>query len=161
MPDDIILRTIHGSHLYGLAHKDSDLDVYTVVNNRHLRRRAHQKIAGENDSFVIDLTYFMHLVESGVPQAAEALFSPIADIDKLGPFRLYYKLNTAKAANTYRRTIKSFYAAGDFKRRRHALRLYLNLQDITVYGRFNPRLSRQQIDWCNSNADSADWIMEI
>lgn len=158
---EVVLRTIHGSHLYGLAHKDSDLDVYTVVNNRHLRRRAHQKIEGVNDSFIIDLTYFLHLVEEGVPQAAEALFSPIADIDKISSFRHRYKMNTAKAANTYRRTIKNFYAAGDFKRRRHALRLYLNLLDILEYGRFNSRLTPAQIVWVNDNANSADWIMEI
>ena len=29
--NDVIMGTVHGSYLYGTAHKDSDLDLYVVV----------------------------------------------------------------------------------------------------------------------------------
>lgn len=157
----LILRTLHGSHLYGLNGPDSDMDWYEVYNNRHLRRRAKQTIVDGIDTMAIDLTYYLHLCQEGVPQALETMMSNVAEIDEFSAFRKSYIIGVPAATRTYRRTIKNFYEAGDFKRRRHALRLYLNLLELQQTGRFDPRMNESQIAWLNANASDADWIMDI
>jgi hypothetical protein len=157
---DIVFKTQHGSHLYGLAHSNSDEDYYIVVNNRHARRRAKQSIHDGIDTMLIDLTYWLHLCEEGVPQALEAMFAPAPAVDRLGAFRRAYRCNVAKATRTYRRTIRNFAEAGDFKKSRHALRLWLNLEDIQRYGRFNPLLSEADKEWVTEYADSAQWFLQ-
>lgn len=42
---------------------------------------------------------------------------------------------------------------GDVKRRRHALRLWLNLADLLGSGRFDPRLTPGRLEWVVSVAD--------
>src|SRR5690606_34964621 len=157
---EIVLKTIHGSHLYGLAHSGSDKDYYVVVNNRHLRRRAHQTIVDGVDTFTIDLTYWLYLCEQGAPQALEAMYSPCPEIDKLGDFRRSFRVNWAKANQTYMRTMRNFAEMGDYKRSRHSLRLWVNLQEINEKGYFDPRLSQEDIEWVSEYADSAKWFLQ-
>ena len=157
---DIVLKTIHGSKLYGTSHKDSDSDYYVVVNNRRLRRRAHQTIVDGVDTLTIDLSYWLHLCEEGVCQALEALFAPAPEIDVIADLRASYKCNIAKATRTYNRTIRNFYEAGDSKRARHSLRLWLNLQEIQHTGRFNPVLSPADREWVTEWADQAPWFLQ-
>ena len=137
----VLLRTVHGSRLYGLAHADSDDDNYFVVDQG--TRRAKQTIVGKDDITVLTLAEFAHQIHKGVPQALEALFSPAGDALDLDAYRHHFYVDTAACLNTYRRTIKSFSLAGDFKRRRHALRLAYNLRDLAADGRFNPRLTER------------------
>ncbi|WP_251153669.1 nucleotidyltransferase domain-containing protein [Cellulosimicrobium sp. Marseille-Q4280] len=132
-----LLRTVHGSHLYGLAHAGSDLDTYTVIATGH---RARQTISGDQDTLVIPIGAFLLQAGSGVPQALEAMFSPIAEPGPLDALRHGFRPDTAASAHRYRRTITSF-AAGTLKQRRHALRLATNLTDLLTYGWFSPRLS--------------------
>ena len=68
-----LLRSIHGSHLYGLAHANSDNDTYIVVDQG--TRRAKQKIVGKEDVTVLTLGEFARQIHKGVPQALEALYS--------------------------------------------------------------------------------------
>jgi len=143
---ETLFRTIHGSNLYGLAHENSDEDYYTVLANRPRRRSryAKQTIVDNIDSMVVDLSTFTRYADLGVPQALEAMFSSYAEIDLIEDYRLSYRANMANARDRYTRTIKSFALNDDFKRRRHAFRLCLNLIVLMDTGRFNPRLSPQE-----------------
>lgn len=146
MERQTLFRTVHGSHLYGLAHAGSDHDTYEVVtrlpyvaHNGSRSKYARQTIQGSEDRFVIDLSTFMAQCDRGVPQALEAMFSTVADVDHIAELRAGYRAGGEVVAR-YLRTIKAFYNHGDAKRRRHAARLAQNLQDIRQYGRFNPKV---------------------
>lgn len=163
--DTILFRTIHGSHLYGLAHAESDKDFYTVVSRekRGARKKyAKQSIKDGIDSMTVDLSTFMHMCEEGVPQALEAMFSPtdMVEIDTIEALRRGYRVNTAKATRTYRRTIRNF-AEGDFKKRRHAARLAINMSEFQETGRFNPQLNQLGIFYCNKMAGLTDAQFEF
>lgn len=139
----VLLRTIHGSHLYGLAHAGSDKDIYEVIATKRTARKRNikQTIANGVDKTVVDMSTFMHMVDECVPQALEALWTPVADVDEINAFRTQYRVNRAKMKDVYIRTALNFAKHDDVKRRRHALRLLLNLGSALEYGTFNPRLS--------------------
>lgn len=144
---EILFKTIHGSHLYGLNHAESDEDYYTVVRRPRGRRYkwAKQTIVDGVDSMRVDLPTWLRLCEKGVPQALEAMFSPMAEIDNL-PFLRHAYVPGGEVRRTYHRTIEKFIMSGedDFKRRRHAVRLAFNLHDIMHHGQFNPVLTPYQ-----------------
>lgn len=158
---EVLFKTVHGSRLYGLAHKDSDHDFYTVVSKvkRVKAKYAKQTIHDGVDSMVVDFGTWLMQVENGVPQACEAMFSQMPLVDNLPGFRQGYRLGTEVYAR-YLRTIKSFALNEEedydfaFKKRRHALRLACNLNDIGRYGRFNPTLDENDIEvvnyWANN-----------
>lgn len=158
---DILFKTIHGSRLYGFSTDTSDYDYYTVVakkvrhNNKQYRARyAKQKIIGDQDSMVIDFGTWMEQCKHGVPQALEAMFStaPVGE-DRIADFRRSFVCGKG-VYNTYLRTIKSFALSEDdgIKKRRHALRLALNMREITERGRFNPTLSAEDARWITDMA---------
>ena len=144
-----MLLTIHGSHLYGLSHADSDEDFYRVIDsvpekNEHgdvRKRNGRQTVEGGLDDTVFDLKTFMIHAYEGVPQALEAMFSPVATIDVLAAYRASFRVSVQSMSAKYIHAIEKF-SQFDFKRRRHALRYALNLQEaIRNNGRFNPVLS--------------------
>lgn len=152
MEREVLFKTVHGSRLYGLAHAGSDEDFYTVVTKkpadtrfgRQVKARyAKQKINGDEDSMVVDFGTWVEMCKSGVPQALEAMFSDMTiEDDKIADFRRSFRCGT-QVYERYFRTIKSFSLSEDdtTKRRRHALRLALNLNEMARAGRFHPTLS--------------------
>lgn len=144
-----LLKTLHGSRLYGLSTPESDFDWFTVVSKVRTNRRkyAKQTLKGSQDNNVVDLSTFMLGCEKGVPQYLEAMFSPLDTVNGL-PFRSSYRAGT-EALNTYLRTMKSFCMADTYKTRRHAVRLAFNLRDLARYGRFNPVLTSEQRHYAN------------
>ena len=151
----LLLKTINGSRLYGLSHAHSDYDYFEVYGWD--KGRARQRIAGADDRTKAPYDRFMRYCEKGVPQYLEAMFSHKAEFDNM-PFdrRLYYHPGMTNARDTYLRTIKSFWLSGvennDFKKKRHAMRLALNLRDLHMHGRFNPTLTPEQVEWVNYHA---------
>lgn len=155
---ETLFKTVHGSRLYGLAHENSDYDYYTVVTKKPTDTRygrqtrakyAKQKISGSQDSMVVDFGTWVEQCRSGVPQALEAMFSTmVVGDDRIADFRSGYRVGT-EVYERYLRTIKSFALAEDegIKKRRHALRLALNLRDMGMTGRFNPTLSREDAEY--------------
>ena len=154
MDREVLFKTVHGSRLYGLAHAGSDEDFYTVVTKKQTDTRfgkqtraryAKQKIDGNEDSMVVDFGTWVEMCRSGVPQALEAMFSqmPVGD-DRIASFRRSFRAGP-EAWERYYRTIKSFALQDDdtIKKRRHALRLALNLNEMARTGRFNPTLSEE------------------
>lgn len=145
---ETLLLTLTGSKLYGLSHADSDNDTYRIIPtipNSSRKRNAKHTIKGEEDQLTIDFKTFTMFAYDGNPQALEAMFSPIATIDHISEFRsgFYAGLNQDSMIGRYRKTITKF-AHGNFKHRRHALRLTLNLEEsIQNRGYFNPRLSEE------------------
>ena len=135
----VLLKTVHGSHLYGLNHEGSDLDYYIITSSGNSK----QSIKDGIDTNTVSFDKFVRLCFDGVPQALEAMFSQVAEIDEIPYFRNGYRAGGSKVIDTYRRTIKSlsYDERHTVKYRRHAMRMALNLSDIVSYGRFNPTLS--------------------
>lgn len=143
----IIFSTIHGSHLYGLAEEWSDIDLFVVDDSPDLKVR--HEIVVNNAGVVIDtatvgINAFLTLASGGSHQSVEALFSR----DKVhGPGWVQYgdmlegmRIQGSDVFEKYERTIKKF-SHGDFKRRRHAARLALNLKGLRMTGRFDPKMN--------------------
>lgn len=157
---EILFQTVHGSRLYGLAHANSDNDVYTVVTKKPYTGRgqgkaryAKQTIVDKEDSMVVDFGTWVEMCKSGVPQALEAMFSQMPIVDKIGSFRAGFRCGT-EVYKRYFRTIKSFALSEDegIKKRRHALRLALNLNELGMTGRFNPTLTPADAWWVTNMA---------
>ena len=154
---ELLLSTIHGSRLYGMAKPDSDYDWFEIYGFQ--KGRAKQRIAGSDDRTKAPYDRFMRYCEKGVPQYLEAMFSDMADYDNM-PFdrKQYYHPGMINVRDTYFRTIKSFWLSGtennDLKRKRHAMRLTLNLREMhgDGNGRFNPTMTPAQIDWIDRHA---------
>lgn len=141
----VLFKTVHGSHLYGLNHADSDNDYFTVVDKVKTAkaRYAKQSIVDGVDSTVVDFGTWIDGCRKGVPQYLEAMFSTKALHDEIGPFRAGFRVGT-EVFDTYYRTIKSFALSEGYKTKRHALRLALNLDEMGRTGRFNPTLTEEQ-----------------
>lgn len=112
-----LLETVHGSHLYGLARPESDLDTYRVVMNepeasKVLKLKTKQSLSGKDDVLETSLSAFMMKCSEGVPQALEAMFSTVATVDEMHHYRKSYYLNTPSFARTYRRTLFNFARLG-------------------------------------------------
>lgn len=146
--------TRHGSRLYGLSNPNSDYDYYCVVSEKV---RAKQVMFGEFDVTTVGYSTFLDYCAKGSPQALEAMFSDHAEFDNM-PFdrRLYYHPGMTNVRHTYFRTIKAFWHEGqeqnNFKMKRHAMRLTLNLRELHERGRFNPTLTPAQAAWCDMHA---------
>lgn len=146
-----IFETIHGSHLYGLAHAGSDVDTYRVILDKVKNKHT---ISGDQDVTVVSLDKFLLQAGKGNPQALEAMFSPIPSLDEISALRSAFRPNLAETIHTYSRTIRNF-SHGDRKQQRHALRLAINVNDLYKYGYFNPMLPSYLAD-----SISLDFLME-
>ena len=170
-----LLSTLHGSHLYGTSHSDSDTDYFSVVDlttrKTHNKKNKHSKQVIERtpdgqvvDRTVVALSTFMHGCELGVPQYLEAMFCTDPIIDVFPDFRASYRVGTA-VIPTYIRVIKSFSyneKSDRLKKRRHALRLAANARSILGTGRFDPRLSPEQVvEFTELAEKTSDEVYEI
>lgn len=151
----LIFRTVHGSHLYGLAHKDSDMDFYDVYEGK--TRSLTQNINEGIDVVSGTLDAFLKRAYSGSHQSVEAIFSQEKQWapgmeEKWGPMIDGVRVGGSGVFKKYERTIKKF-SYGDFKRRRHAVRLAFNLAQLRRSGRFNPRLDTEDAFLANKWAE--------
>lgn len=136
-----ILSTVAGSHLYGLNHATSDYDTYEVV----LTGCTKQAVVGRFDLTAVTLRDYLKQVEKGVPQALEALFSPVKQVEP--EWAAYFEAlrpDYYSTLTTYQRTIRNFLEGGTVKKWKHAVRMSFNLRDFRAEGVFNPRLDRRQ-----------------
>jgi hypothetical protein len=149
------LETVHGSHLYGLSHTGSDRDTFYVYGYDKFKPR--QKVCGGEDNLVASYDSFMRYCDKGVPQYLEAMWSRQAVLDRMPFDRLRYRPTMALARETYVRTVKSFWLTGldndDRKRRRHAVRLALNLRSMEETGLFDPTLTDAEREYANKMCD--------
>lgn len=150
----LIFSTIHGSHLYGLSHADSDTDYYFVYEGTG--KDLKQSVDGKIDTVRGDLPAFLTRALSGSHQSLEALFSHQKVYEpgmreKWGPFIESLLVTGSEVFAKYERTIKKF-CYGGFKRRRHAVRLSFNLTDLRESGRFDPEMSLTQVRYADKMA---------
>jgi hypothetical protein len=148
------MSTPHGSRLYGLAHAGSDFDQFDVVGWD--KGKGVQKIKSALDLTVTPYERFMRYCDKGVPQFLEAMFSQQMTFNSIEHITATYTPSMAVVRGVYLRTIKNFWMAGieenSYKKRRHALRLGINLNEMERSGRFNPTLSAQDKAWISSLA---------
>lgn len=147
-----LLKTVHGSYLYGLNTSTSDRDYYEVYDfpwKRYRPRKQNiQVIEYDNDTTTISLERFTDLCIKGVPQSIEVLFSDSSkwlyyDVSWYDKKKIIVELmlsNIPGVLETYRRTAWNFFEKDDFKKNRHALRLCLNAKDLKNTGSFDPTL---------------------
>jgi hypothetical protein len=145
-PDTVLFKTKHGSHLYGLNHADSDEDFLIVrPTKRTLRKNnAKQTIIDNLDTTEMDFATFARLAAEGTPQSLEAMFAQNPEVSHIEFFRRSFHATGREVRERYGRTIKKFALSENFKQRRHALRLCLNLRQLLERDSFNPRLSPVQ-----------------
>lgn len=149
---EIIFETVHGSHLYGMATPYSDRDTFVVTTSNH---RASQKVTGDVDRTTIGWSTFLLYAQTGSHQSVEALFSREKvwhSRKELEPYLDSMRVVGRGVYEKYTRTIQNFAHSGDFKRRRHAIRLWLNLQDLRRFGRFDPRMTAAEVAWASDLA---------
>lgn len=143
---DPVLATIHGSFLYGTAHKESDLDLYVVTEQS---ARAKQVIdADGHDVVVVGMGHFLESVAQGGHQAVEALCSPHAAWNEDSSLHAMLARTTVPAgrcAETWQATAQKFRNRSEAvknedvarKLRHHAGRLD-EMAERMFYGRYSP-----------------------
>lgn len=144
----MLFKTVHGSHLYGLSHANSDRDYYVVLETQKKKKAKYAKhsVVDGVDVTTVDFGTWVNMCQAGVPQALEAMFSHKALHDEIRAFRNSFRVGEG-IRDRYYRTIDNFLTDDDFKKKRHALRLALNLRDGLRYGRFDPTLSKRAVIW--------------
>lgn len=161
-----LMNAIGGSHLYGLAHANSDTDVYTVVDAVPTRKRngVIATITEDLDTKIVDLSTFLRFADSGQPQALEMMFhqSPIFVGPLMASYRAGYRANIGHMDSHYRNIINRL-DLRLVKHRRHGIRLALNLaQARRLGGRFNPALSDDDLALVRAwGADEATYRTQI
>ena len=146
----LLLRTIHGSRLYGLHHDGSDYDYFEVHGFDKFHSK--QSIVNGVDTVRVSLDTFIRRASAGSPQALEAMWSRQAEIDLI-PWRWSFQPDRSLTENVYTRTIKNFSLSQDRKRQRHAWRLKFNYSDHMNYGQFNPTLDPEVASMIESLVD--------
>lgn len=153
----LIFKTIHGSHLYGLAHDYSDVDIYKVYEGTSLKLL--QEVRDGIDTVHGSLDALLSRAYSGSHQSVEALFSrkkvwaPGME-QKWGSFIEGIHIQGEEVFAKYERTIKKF-CFGDQKRRKHAIRLHSNLWDLRRGGRFDPTLPPWEVSLVNEMSEKS------
>ncbi len=153
MPEKrILVKTQHGSHLYGLNTATSDLDFYVVYEFPwkiyRPNKQMHQNIKDELDTTTVSLDRFTDLCAKGVPQCLETLFADSTKwlehhnswYDKRDKIKKLVRSDIPAVLETYKRTAWNFFEKDDFKKNRHAMRLCLNALSLKKEGHFNPTL---------------------
>lgn len=154
-----LLKTIHGSRLYGTDHADSDFDLY-VVSDSH---KTGQSINGLDDLTVVNIQDFISHANKGTPQALEALWSPVKTVDPA--WEAFFNgivPNFESTLKNFSAVIYSFYQKDTDKHRLHAMRLSLNLRRFVDRGKFNPVLGELEVPlfrrWATSTKATRKFI---
>lgn len=166
MKKKILVATLHGSHLYGTATPNSDIDYYSVYDflnkNWRPRKQVKQNISINQDITFVSLDRFTEMCYKGVPQTLEVLFSHPGnwiehtaewlDISEELSSRITTKSNLLTILDTYRRTAINFAREDDFKKNRHALRLCINAKQLKDCRWMSPTLDQKEIEKINRYA---------
>lgn len=161
----MLLKTVHGSRLYGLSTEQSDYDYWEVYANRlpSPTKLIKQTITGELDVVRCNLSTFMMNAGKGSPQALETMFSDKCEIDEISTLRRNYRLDTGRFYHTYNSLIYRNLYSDKKNAARHCARLALNLRQGLAYGRFEPTLSEKKIERIINSSDDElfDWAKQI
>lgn len=151
---EILFATRHGSRLYGFQTESSDEDWFIVTDSN--RRRTTHTVEDVLDVTQMGWDDFLAEALRGSHQSLEAAFSTEKIWLQGGDERAYLdglRVTGTDVFNAYRRTIRKF-SFGDFKQRRHAVRLAGNLLDLQHRGRFDPSLSYREAAFAGNLAEN-------
>lgn len=106
-----------------------------------------QVIIDDEDRVTVGWMTWLHYAMRGSHQSVEALFSQQKEWhdETIRPLVDAMRITGPEVSDRYARTIRKF-CYGDFKRRRHAVRLHFNLAGLRGEGRFDPTLNSWQVD---------------
>lgn len=148
-----LLSTAAGSRLYGLSRPDSDWDHYVVVLEGS---RARQEVVGDQDVTVVPLGAYVKMVERGVPQALEALWSPVAVRDpRWAAYFSALRPNYHEARRQHLKDHATNNVSPEKLRQRYA-RLALNTMSLAAHNRYNPVLSGWRLQLVQAARDSQE-----
>lgn len=155
---ELVFQTMHGSRLYGFDTDTSDYDYFRVTTSTATKAKhtvSHDINGRTLDTVTVGMNHFLELAKGGSHQSVEALFSQRKEYgpawDEYGAMLNNMRVTGPEVLDKYRRTIVSF-SYGDFKRRRHAVRLKFCMIYLRANGIFNPTLSTQNAEWCTNLA---------
>lgn len=145
----MLIRSVHGSRLYGLEREDSDWDYWEVVQNKPKKRArsSKQTIKDGIDTTVMDLSTFSLYAEKAVPQILELMFSQKKELCLIEDYCNRFVANPVTVRQRYHDTIYAFSrrhqeTPREPKTMRHVVRLAMNMEEmLTGEMRFNPTLS--------------------
>lgn len=133
--DDVIFSTIHGSYLYGTAHRDSDVDIFIVRESGKNKSTNIDNV----DVQVLNLETFLRLAQTGCHQAVEALYSPYKKFTN-SPYRFlieHLRVSPYGFAKKALSAAKAFRAGGTAKGLQHSHRLEESAQQM-LCGKYSP-----------------------
>ena len=150
----VLLLTPTGSRLYGTHRPDSDHDFWAVVLEGV---KPSHKVVGEEDVAVIPLKHFQEMLNKGVPQALEALWSPQAQFH--AQWESYMK---ALQPNVWSAKYRHLAKQGEKvvqKERMHKARLSLQWLQMAAFGKFNPTLEGELLELVKFAANNP-WVSD-
>jgi len=131
------------------------MDLYIVVSES---KKPKQKITPVADTLTIGLPQFLDQCALGVPQALEALWSPVASVHPAyAPLLAQWRPCRVEAVDRHRRTALSM-VGGTPKKRLHALRVAFNTLRLWDHGWYNPRLSAETAVNMRKIAEDAEFL---
>lgn len=148
----LLFRSYTGSILHGLSTPASDIDIFEVhsesFGSAYANKQEVQKIEGKYDVTKVTLSRFMQRSMEGSHQCLDAMFSSIAEVDEISALRNNFRagFNTVE---TMRRSITEMAYQAPAKKRRHAVRVTLNLIQIMDHGRYEPKLNEAELEITN------------
>ena len=149
--NDLLLKVVAGSHLYGYATAQSDYDFFEVyansfppVGKRTAPVKSRQTIVDGVDTIQMSLSHFVDVASSGSHQALDAMFAAAPEFDKIEAFRHGFRAGY-EVVPAYERIISKFALQEPPRKQRHALRTAFNLVDILSAGRYSPELDDEKI----------------
>lgn len=152
MTNDIIFKTVVGSHLYGLNHPGSDLDEFVVYFSK---RKIKVTQAGGIDLTEVCLSDLLDNAFKGGPNFVEAVFSFKKEWfdPSWRPMFDTLRIPAVAIRDPYLHRINDFLKIDTQKSRQHAVRLGLTIQDLKRNdGWFNPTLTEAQKSFVISQA---------
>jgi hypothetical protein len=151
----LLLRMVTGSHLYGTARPDSDLDIHEI----HDRGTAYHESKEGKDYTRWAVTQWMSICDRGGHNALDLMMAPEdwPEVDLIKEFRLSYKANPVACEDSFRHTIRGFakkaLKTDTQKMYLHSWRLADHLEQIFETGRYT-------YPWKRSS-EMPSWAKEI
>lgn len=147
-PVMLLFKTLTGSRLHGFHSEISDYDyveVYTELpstSHRTVRQTEHS-ITAEEDIMRLSLSHFLELASQGSHQILDAMYSTIPTVDYISGLRANFRGGSV-VVTRLRGTIAELSQKDDVKKRRHAARIAVNLEQFMYEGYYQPTLTLEQ-----------------
>lgn len=173
----VLFTTITGSHMYGLAHANSDNDkaIILVDSPEISQKRFTQEFIGNDDIQTFTFNKLLSQALRGVPSALEIMWSTKATPSWADSIRFSIRPKLGGAISRHHgyilnslKQLDSKSDLTDYKRMkiaRHCARWALNANKLYLHGIYNPTLTQSEIDFLNGfrelHADTGKLRVEL